>query len=56
MVITKKDMKALKEQLRINISVEQELKILERFGTEPDAEHEWSWQDISQQVRKILFP
>lgn len=56
MILTKEDMKTLRKQLRVNISAEQERKILERFGDEPDDEHEWTWQDISEQVRKILSP
>ncbi|WP_207643855.1 hypothetical protein [Desulfitobacterium hafniense] len=33
---------------------EQEAIILERFGTEPGDGHEWSEQDIAEQIRKIV--
>jgi len=32
---------------------EQEALILERFGIEPSEGHEWTEQDITEQVRKI---
>ncbi len=31
------------------------LEILELFSTEPDNEHTWSEQDISEQSRKIII-
>lgn len=31
------------------------LEILELFSTEPDDEHTWSEQDISEQSRKIII-
>ena len=29
-------------------------EILSRFSTEPDEQYQWSEQDISEQVRKII--
>lgn len=54
MIITKRDVRYLREHMRLNISLEQEALILERFGSEPDEKHVWTGQDIYEQVRKLL--
>lgn len=54
MIYTKKDVQRLREQAYLKISEEQESAILERFGVEPDELHEWTEQDICEQVRKML--
>jgi len=54
MIYTKKDVRRLREQAHLKISEEQESAILERFGAEPDDLHEWTEQDICEQVRKML--
>lgn len=54
MIYTKKDVQRLREQARLEISEEQESAILERFGAKPDDLHEWTEQDICEQVRKML--
>jgi hypothetical protein len=54
MIYTKKDVQRLREQANLKISEEQESAILERFGVEPDDPHEWTEQDICEQVRKML--
>jgi hypothetical protein len=53
MTLTKKSLKRLGDNLRIYFTSEQKRIILERFGTEPE-EHEWSEQDIAEQIRKIV--
>jgi hypothetical protein len=54
MIYTIKDVRRLREQARLKISEEQESAILECFGAEPDNLHEWTEQDICEQVRKLL--
>ena len=54
MIFTKKDVQNLRENAFPSISAEQERAILKRFGTEPDDYHEWSEQDIYEQVRKMI--
>lgn len=54
MTLTKKALKKLEELMCITFTSKQKSVILERFGTEPDESHEWSEQDITEQIRKIL--
>ena len=54
MILTKRDIRKLEESMHCWITPRQEAMILERFGTEPDDCHEWSQQDIAEQIRKIL--
>ena len=54
MILTKKDIQKLNESMHCFIAPAQEALILEQFGTEPDDIHEWSEQDITEQIRKIL--
>lgn len=54
MTLNKRSLRKWAESARLTISAEQEAAILERFGTEPDDEHEWTEQDIYEQVRKML--
>ena len=54
MIYKKIDVQKLREQAHLKISEEQESDILNHFGTEPDDRHEWTEQDICEQVRKML--
>jgi len=54
MILTKKDIRRLEENIHCWITPLQEAMILERFGTEAEDCHEWSEQDINEQIRKIL--
>jgi len=54
MIFEKKDIQKLRDQFRYTITTEQEAAILDRFGRAPDDEHEWSQQDIYEQVRKMF--
>ena len=54
MLLTKKDIENLRDKAHLNISIEKEITILNHFGTNPDDDHEWSEQDIYEQVRKML--
>jgi len=54
MTLIKNALQKLKESSCLIISKEQECAILERFGSEPDIEHEWNEQDIYEQIRKIV--
>ena len=54
MIYTKFDVQRLREQARLKISAEQESTILESFGAEPDDTHDWTEQDICEQMRKML--
>ena len=38
----------------IEITPEQEKEVLYFFGKEPDNEHQWTEQDIYEQIRKLL--
>jgi hypothetical protein len=53
MTLTKTSLQKYGESMRISFTKEQERIIIERFGTEPDNSHEWSAQDIVEQIRKI---
>lgn len=54
MTITKSDIRRMREQSHMAISAAKEQEILRLFGSEPDDEHQWSEQDIHEQIRKIL--
>lgn len=54
MILTKKDIQKFSESMHCFITPAQEALILEQFGTEPDDIHEWSEQDIAEQIRKII--
>lgn len=54
MTLNKRKLKRWGESARIWFTKEQERIILERFGTEPDECHEWTGQDIAEQIRKIV--
>lgn len=54
MILTKKDIRNLREKSFLRITAEQEAAILERFGSEPGDGNVWSEQDIHEQVRKML--
>ena len=52
MTLTKKDLICIEKSMRLAFTSEEERIILEIFGSEPDG-HEWSHQDIHEQIRKI---
>lgn len=59
MIVTKKYIKNLREKSFLNISVDMEKKILEKFGKDPEADEDgninvYSEQDIWEQIRKML--
>jgi len=54
MILTKKDIRNLREKSFLRITAEQETAILERFGSEPGDGNVWTEQDIYEQVRKML--
>jgi hypothetical protein len=54
MILNDKMLAKLSEASRQLFSEEQERIIPERFGTEPDEFHEWSEQDIYEQIRHIV--
>lgn len=54
MILNKRKLRAWGKSAHILFTKEQEDIILERFGTEPDEMHEWTEQDIAEQVRKIV--
>lgn len=54
MLLTKKNIQDLRDKNHLTISYEQEAALLNRFGVEPDDEHEWTEQDIYEQIRKML--
>ncbi|MGN0460202.1 MAG: hypothetical protein ACI4HL_04735 [Ruminococcus sp.] len=55
MTIDRDALDKLLETMHIGfVSDEQYDMILNRFGTEPDGMHEWTEQDISEHIRKIL--
>jgi hypothetical protein len=54
MTLNKRKLRVWEKSLFTLFTKEQEELILERFGTEPGDGHEWSEQDIAEQIRKIV--
>lgn len=54
MTITKAYLNQLCQSARLTISTEQETEILRLFSVEPGDGHEWTEQDICEQIRKIV--
>ena len=56
MTITRKDLENKWQSLFLYCKDHEAAKaeILELFSEEPDGEHEWSEQDIYEQMRKII--
>ena len=54
MTINKRWLKKTCESMWVPITKEQERRILEHFGTEPEP-YEWSEQDICIQIRNFLW-
>lgn len=54
MILTKAQLHRCCEEALICLTAQQEKEILDRFGREPDDLHEWSEQDIHEQIRKML--
>ena len=55
MILTKESLDKLLTDMWIrDVSEDQCSALLDTFGTEPCAEHEWTEQDIIEQIRKML--
>jgi hypothetical protein len=59
MIVTKKYIRDLREKSFLDISLETEKRILERFGKEPEPDengcrHTYTEQDIWEQIRKMI--
>jgi hypothetical protein len=54
MTLNKRSIKKLQESMWVWFTAEQEQIILERFSEEPYP-YEWSEQDISEQIDRILL-
>ena len=54
MTITKEYIENLRNNIFMKISTKQEKEILDMFSSEPENGHEWSMQDIHEQIRKIV--
>ena len=55
MILTKENLDKLLQDMWIrDVSEKQRSAILDNFATEPCAEHEWTEQDIIEQIRKML--
>lgn len=59
MIVTKKYIQELRENLFINISAETEKQILGKFGNDIEADengcmHQYTEQDVWEQIRKVL--
>lgn len=54
MTITKEYIEDLRNNTFMNITIKQENEILDMFSSEPENGHEWSMQDIHEQIRKIV--
>jgi hypothetical protein len=53
MILTKRSLRKWEESTFTFLTAEQQRIILKRFGSEPEPD-EWSEQDISEQIRKII--
>lgn len=55
MILTKESLNKLLTDMWIRaVSEEQRSAILDNFATEPCTEHEWTEQDMIEQIRKML--
>ncbi len=55
MILTKESLNKLLTDMWVrDVSEEQYSAILDNFGTEPCTKHEWTEQDIVEQIRKML--
>ena len=59
MIVTKKHIDSLREKSFMNISVENEKLILEKFGSaivnnDNDCQYTYTEQDINEQIRKFI--
>ena len=55
MILTKKQLHKICQSYNFTITPALETYILSIYGDKPDEEHEWSEQDIYEQVRKIIL-
>jgi len=53
MIIDAKVLANMEKSMRIQLTPEQRQAVLQSFGVEPEP-HEWSEQDISEQIRHYL--
>ena len=56
MILTKKDLDTEWRAMFLNCKDSEAAKaeVLEMFSEEPDNEHQWTEQDICEQIRKII--
>lgn len=55
MILTKKALHKMCQSYNFGITPALESYLLSIYGDKPDKEHEWSEQDIHEQVRKIIL-
>ena len=55
MILTKKELSKICKSYNFVITLELQTYILSIYGNKPDEKHEWSEQDIYEQVRKIIL-
>lgn len=55
MILTKEELYKICKSYDFVSTSELETYILSVYGDNPDEEHEWSEQDIYEQVRKIIL-
>jgi hypothetical protein len=53
MILTKKDLRKWEKSAFVLFTAEQERRILDHFGTEPEP-YEWTELDISVQIKNFL--
>lgn len=54
MTISEKELTTKLNSMRLSVTQEQFNEMLALFGTESDECHEWTEQDICEQIRKIV--
>lgn len=54
MTISEKELATKLNSMRLTATQEQFNEMLALFSTEPDESHEWTEQDICEQIRKIV--
>lgn len=55
MILDKRRLETILEEMWItSITSQQRDAILKCFASEPDDEHEWTEQDICEQIRKMI--
>ena len=54
MTLSQKALASMLDSMRITATPKQFKEMLAMFGSEPDGDHEWTAQDISEQIRKMV--